>query len=95
MAGPAVRTEVGGVDAEQGRHVEAVLRELGIPGVVAPEETGNAAGPWRVYDRADPATRRDVTSDALAAVAAAFRQQRPGPSGPTRGFVIPPEDEDR
>ncbi|WP_328471146.1 hypothetical protein [Streptomyces sp. NBC_00448] len=80
------------MDAEQGRQVDAVLRQLGIPGVVAPEDPENAAGPWRVYDTAEPTTRRDVTADALASVAAKFQEENQG-SGPTRGFVIPPKDE--
>ena len=80
------------MDAEQARQVDAVLRQLGIPGVVAPENPENPAGPWRVYDTADPATRRDVTADALASVAAKFPKEKSG-SGPMRGFVIPPKDE--
>lgn len=80
------------MDAEQARQVAAVLRQLGIPGVVAPEDPENTAGTWRVYDTADPATRRDVTADALASVAAEFPEEKPGP-GPTRGFVIPPSGE--
>jgi hypothetical protein len=65
---------------------------LGIPGVVASEDPENTAGPWRVYDTADSATRRDVTADALASVAAKFPEEKPGP-GPMRGFVIPPKHE--
>ncbi|MEU4799576.1 hypothetical protein [Streptomyces sp. NPDC023327] len=80
------------MDAEQARDVDALLHRLGIPGVVAPEDPEKAAGPWRVYDTADPATRRDVTADVLASVAARFPEGRPG-SGPMRGFVIPSEDE--
>ncbi|WP_062204857.1 hypothetical protein [Streptomyces sp. NBRC 109706] len=79
------------MDADEARQVDAMLRQLGIPGVVAPEDPENTAGPWRVYDTADPATRRDVTADALASVAAKFPKGQPG-SGPTRGFVIPPKD---
>ncbi|MET7640114.1 hypothetical protein [Streptomyces sp. NPDC005438] len=79
------------MNGEDARQVEAVLKRLGIPGVVAPEDPANTAGPWRVYDTADPATRRDVTADALASLAAKFPKEKPG-SGPTRGFVIPPED---
>ncbi|MFE6162325.1 hypothetical protein ACFQ7F_25810 [Streptomyces sp. NPDC056486] len=45
-----------------------------------------------MYDTADPATRRDVTADVLASVAAEFPEEKPG-SGPMRGFVIPPKDE--
>ena len=52
----------------------------------------NPAGEWRVYDTADPATRRDVTADVLASVAAKVPAVEPGP-GPTRGFVIPAKDE--
>ncbi|MFB7495100.1 hypothetical protein ACFC09_10405 [Streptomyces sp. NPDC056161] len=44
-----------------------------------------------MYDTADPVTRRDVTADVLAFVAARF-PGTPG-SGPTRGFTIPPKDE--
>ncbi|MEU6477186.1 hypothetical protein ABZ858_09890 [Streptomyces sp. NPDC047017] len=80
------------MNAEQARQVEAVLRKLGIPGVVAPEDPENTAGPWRVFDTADPATRRDMTAEALAAVAAKFPEEKPG-SGPMRGFVIPPKDD--
>ncbi len=80
------------MDAEQARQVDAVLRQLGIPGVVAPVDPENTAGPWRVYDTADPTTRRDVTADTLASVAARFPEEKPGP-GPMRGFIIPPKDE--
>ncbi|MEV3875427.1 hypothetical protein [Streptomyces sp. NPDC049906] len=79
------------MDAEQARQVDVVLRQLGIPGVVALEDPENTAGSWRVYDTAEPATRRDVTADVLAAVAAKFPEEEPG-SGPMRGFVIPPKD---
>lgn len=79
------------MDAEQARQVDAVLRQLRFPGVVAPEDPQNTAGSWRVYDTAEPATRRDVTADALAAVAAKFPEEKSG-SGPMRGFVIPPKD---
>ncbi|MDT0441628.1 hypothetical protein [Streptomyces johnsoniae] len=80
------------MDAEQARHVGAVLRRLGVAGVVAPEDPENPAGEWRVYDKADPATRRDVTADALAVVAAQLAAEERG-SGPTRGFVLPSADE--
>lgn len=60
--------------------------------MVALENPENTAGPWRVYDTADPATRRDVTADALASVAAEFPEEKME-SGPMRGFVIPPKDE--
>ncbi|MGK5531888.1 hypothetical protein [Streptomyces sp. URMC 129] len=70
------------MNADDARHVRGVLRRLGIPGVVAPENPDEPAGDWRVYDRDDPATRVDVTADALAALAKAF------PAGPARGFVV-------
>ncbi|MCS0601285.1 hypothetical protein NX794_08580 [Streptomyces sp. LP11] len=82
------------MNAEEARQVDAVLRRLGIHGVVAPEDPENAAGPWRVYDTADPETRKDVTADALVAVVA--KTPRPDPRsahGPTRGFVVPPTDD--
>ncbi|MFJ1577426.1 hypothetical protein [Streptomyces sp. NPDC088182] len=80
------------MDAEQARQVDAVLRRLGISGVVAPEDPENTAGGWRVYDTADPITRQDVTAEALASLAREFPDGKTG-SGPTRGFVIPPKDE--
>lgn len=80
------------MDAEQARQVEAALRRWGIPGLVAPEDPENPAGAWRVYDKADPATRLDMTADALATVTARFSAEQPT-AGPTRGFVIPPKDE--
>ncbi|WP_228981772.1 hypothetical protein [Streptomyces sp. DH12] len=87
------------MDAEEARIVDAVLREYGIPGVVAPEEPGSPSGPWRVYDHADRAVRRETTAQALAALAAKVRRAGPGAAarrtggGPTRGFVVPaPED---
>ncbi|MFI1676543.1 hypothetical protein [Streptomyces sp. NPDC020607] len=86
------------MDAEQARQVDATLRRLGIPGVVAPVDPENPAGAWRVYDSADPATREDTTADALASVVAKFREISPEPpekrhQGPTRGFVFPPADD--
>ncbi|MGW5864886.1 hypothetical protein ACWFRJ_22240 [Streptomyces sp. NPDC055239] len=60
--------------------------------MVAPEDSENSAGEWRVYDTADPATRRDVTADVLASVVAKFPEGEPG-AGPMRGFVIPPKGE--
>lgn len=77
------------MNADQARRVEAVLRRLGIPGVLAPEDPARPEGPWRVYDSADPADRRDVTFDALASLAARFPDDEL-PPGPTRGFVVPP-----
>ncbi|WP_406342469.1 hypothetical protein [Streptomyces sp. NBC_00648] len=89
------------MNAEEARHVDAVLRHMGLPGVVAPQDPDNPAGPWRVYDHADPDTRRDTTADALVGLAQAFRAGRPLPPlpreqpkpGPTRGFVIPPKSD--
>ncbi|MFB7759196.1 hypothetical protein [Streptomyces xiamenensis] len=80
------------MDAQQARRVQAVLRQLNIPGVVAPEDPNNPAGAWRVYNRTDHATRCDVTADALAALAATFPDEKPAP-GPKRGFVIPTNGE--
>ncbi|WP_043264163.1 hypothetical protein [Streptomyces sp. CT34] len=85
------------MNAEEARQVDAALRRLGIPGVVAPEDPVHAAGTWRVYDSADPGTRQDITADALAAFVAKFREVNPEPpgkpqSGSTRGFVIPPDE---
>ncbi|MEU7191686.1 hypothetical protein [Streptomyces sp. NPDC045369] len=85
------------MDAEEARQVDATLRRLGIPGIVAPEDPDNAAGAWRVYDSPDPGTRKDTTAGALVAVVAKFREANPEPlrrddGGPTRGFIIPPNE---
>ncbi|MFI0937343.1 hypothetical protein [Streptomyces sp. NPDC021020] len=77
------------MNAHQARRVEAVLRRLGVPGVIAPEDPARPEGPFRVYDSADPAARRDITPDALASLAARFPDEE-RPPGPTRGFVVPP-----
>ncbi|ARF72754.1 hypothetical protein B7C62_11065 [Kitasatospora albolonga] len=87
------------MDAEQARQVDSVLRRFGIPGVVAPENPENLTGPWRVFDQANPESRKDVTADALAALAALVPTSTPDPapkrqSGPTRGFVLPPKNDD-
>jgi hypothetical protein len=74
---------------DEARRVDAALRRLGVAGVVAPVDPENPAGEWRVYDTVDTESRRDITADALAAVAAHVTP--PEPSGPTRGFVIPPK----
>ncbi|MET8687800.1 hypothetical protein ABZV77_26685 [Streptomyces sp. NPDC004732] len=86
------------MDAEQARQVDATLRRLGIPGVVAPEDPEDLSGAWRVYDSADPATREDKTADALSSVVAKFCEISPEPrekrqQGPTRGFVFPSADD--
>ncbi|AJT65051.2 hypothetical protein T261_3381 [Streptomyces lydicus] len=51
-----------------------------------------------MYDSADPVTRKDITSDVLAAFVAKFREANPEPpgkpqSGPTRGFIVPPNED--
>jgi hypothetical protein len=80
------------MDAEEARVVDAVLRRLGLPGVVAPEDPEDPAGSWRVYDRADPETRTDTTAEALVSLAKAIRGDEPSErKGPTRGFIIPSE----
>ncbi|MEU9235771.1 hypothetical protein [Streptomyces subrutilus] len=70
------------MNADEARELHAMLRRLGVPGVVAPEDPENLEGSWYVYDVAATEVRREVTADTLAALAAA--RQRPG-----RGFVIP------
>ncbi|MFI2234985.1 hypothetical protein [Streptomyces chrestomyceticus] len=85
------------MDAEEARQVDITLRRLGIPGIVAPEDPDTPAGAWRVYDSPDIGTRKDTTADALAAVVAKFREANPEPlrradGGPTRGFIIPPDE---
>ncbi|MGD9482344.1 hypothetical protein WDH52_03645 [Streptomyces sp. TRM70308] len=77
---------------DEARRVDALLRKLGIEGVVAPIDPDNSTGQWRVYDTADPYARTDVTAAALASVARLIMGNEPGPSGPTRGFIIPPKE---
>ncbi|MFI0786727.1 hypothetical protein ACH4Q6_14175 [Streptomyces lydicus] len=86
------------MNAEEARQVDATLRRLGIPGVVTPADPEDAAGEWRVYDSADPAIRKDITADVLAAFVAKFREANPESpgkpqTGPTRGFIIPPNED--
>jgi hypothetical protein len=79
------------MNAKEAQALKAALKRWNVPGVVAPEDPGNPDGAWRVFDGPDPETRRDITADALAAVA---KFEGPGVAatrrtGPTRGFVIP------
>lgn len=76
---------------DEARRVDDALRRLGIAGMVAPADPDAPSGEWRVYDRADPATRRDITAEVLASVVA--HVPAPASDGPTRGFVIPPKSE--
>lgn len=80
---------------DEAQRVADVLRRLGVGGVVAPVDPDAPSGEWRVYDRADPATRRDITAEVLASVAAHVPAQgsRPEETGPTRGFVLPPKND--
>lgn len=55
--------------ADEARRVERVMRSLGLQGIVAPVDPDAPAGEWRVYDEADPRTRRDKTAEVLAAIA--------------------------
>ncbi|MCE7082778.1 hypothetical protein [Streptomyces sp. ST2-7A] len=86
------------MDAEEARYIDAVLRRLGLPGVVAPEDPDNPAGPWRVYDQADPDSRTDMTARTLVSVTKALGADASPPApkaqrnGPSRGFIIPPND---
>ncbi|WBP89596.1 hypothetical protein [Kitasatospora cathayae] len=72
------------MDENEARQVANTLQQLGIRGIVSPEDLDNPNGRWRVYDRADAATRRDITDEALTLVAGRSRQ-----TGPARGFVVP------
>lgn len=75
------------MDEDEARRLADSIRRLGIRGIVSREDPGDPDGRWRVYDRADPCTRRDITDDVLTAVRG--RSRRAGRSGPTRGFVVP------
>ncbi|MET8704732.1 hypothetical protein ABZW10_38645 [Kitasatospora sp. NPDC004723] len=74
------------MDEDEAQQLANSLRRLGIRGIVSPEDLGNPDGQWRVYDSANPNTRRDITDDVLTVVRGRSRQA--GQSGPTRGFVI-------
>ncbi len=86
------------MDAEEARYIDAVLRRLCLPGVVAPEDPEDPAGPWRVYDRAGPGARTDITPHTLVRVAGALGAEASPPApraernGPRRGFIVPPRD---
>ncbi|MFG2823972.1 hypothetical protein ACGFX4_31660 [Kitasatospora sp. NPDC048365] len=69
------------MDENEAERVASELDRLGLRGVASPADAENPDGEWRVFDSADPATRRDITEEAEAAVARAVR--------PTRGFVLP------
>ncbi|WP_380280689.1 hypothetical protein [Kitasatospora purpeofusca] len=75
------------MDEDEAQQVANSLRRLGIQGIVSPEDLGDPDGQWRVYDSADPSTRRDITDDVLTVVRGRSRQA--GQAGPTRGFVVP------
>ncbi|MDH6110269.1 hypothetical protein P3T36_004799 [Kitasatospora sp. MAP12-15] len=72
------------MDKDEAQRVAGTLRRLGLRGIVSPEDLDNPDGQWRVYDSADPDTRRDITDEALAAIKDVSSR-----TGPTRGFVVP------
>ncbi len=72
------------MDENEAQRVANTLRSLGVRGVVSPEDLDNPDGQWRVYDSANPDTRRDITDQALTVIAGRSRQ-----AGPARGFVVP------
>lgn len=70
--------------------MDAALRQLGLPGVVAPFDPENPAGDWGVFDRADPSTRQDISEEISDLFGRALDEPRePRQPAPTRGFVIP------
>ncbi|MBO1416759.1 hypothetical protein [Streptomyces sp. FH025] len=73
------------MDENEARQVANTLRQLGLRGIVSPEDPDNPDGRWRVYDSTDAVTRRDITDEALTVIAGRSRQQ----TGPARGFVVP------
>ncbi|MBB1246323.1 hypothetical protein GL263_22595 [Streptomyces durbertensis] len=70
----------------QARHMEKLARLCGMAGVAAPADPAQPQGEWRLYDRAEPATRRDVTAEVRRQVSAG-----PVPALPLagRGFLVP------
>jgi hypothetical protein len=75
------------MDESEAQRVANTLHLLGIRGIVSPEDLDNPNGQWRVYDSTDPATRRDITDEALTIIGGMSRKT--GPAGPARGFVVP------
>ncbi|MFJ9693983.1 hypothetical protein [Kitasatospora sp. NPDC101183] len=73
------------MDEHKARRVADTIRQLGIRGVVSPEDPDKPDGRWRVYDSADAATRRDITDEVLTVIEGRSRPQ----TGPARGFVVP------
>lgn len=70
--------------------MDVALRQLGLPGVVAPFDPENPAGEWGIFDRADPETRQDISEEIFGLFGKALDEPlQPRRSAPTRGFVIP------
>jgi hypothetical protein len=76
---------------EEVRHVEAMLRLCGMPGVAAPVDPDIHDGEWRIYDGPDVETRADITEASMRALYADARSQSTPrtESSAVRGFVIP------
>lgn len=75
----------------EAREIEQMLRRLERPGVAAAADPSDPTGEWRIYDRAEPELRRDITSEVLDALIARGDDALTLPAGgrPMRGFVIP------
>lgn len=73
------------MNEDQARHLQRLLSLCGLPGTAAP--VAEPAGEWRIYDRADSATRRDITAESRQRLAAAA--DRPPTGTAVRGFIVP------
>lgn len=67
------------MNEDEAERAASELRRQGLRGVAGPLDPDHPEGEWRVFDGADPATRREIT-DATVHVRRV---------GPRRGFVLP------
>ncbi|RLL68116.1 hypothetical protein [Streptomyces sp. Z26] len=71
--------------------VQRMLHRMGRPGVAAPVNAGDPDGEWAIFDRAEPALRRDITGEVLDALIDEAENAPTLPAGghARRGFIVP------
>jgi hypothetical protein len=76
---------------DEARHVEKMLRLCGLPGVAAAADPADPSGDWRIYDRVDADTRRDITDESRRALYIDARSGSAAAAEPraVRGFIVP------
>ncbi|MGP3922379.1 hypothetical protein [Streptomyces sp. 8N616] len=75
---------------DEARHVEKMLRLCGLPGVAA-ADPADPSEDWRIYDRVDADTRRDITDESRRALYTDAQSGSAAPVEPraVRGFIVP------